>query len=51
MYSSSLPIADMPTSVQRILLSIPYRSPEWKLLSAKEKEDIGLTYDDDGEFW
>lgn len=28
-----------------------YRSPEWRYISEEEKEDLGLTFDDDGEFW
>lgn len=27
------------------------RSPEWRFISDEEKEDLGLTFDDDGEFW
>lgn len=27
------------------------RSREWSLLSEDEKREIGLTFDDDGEFW
>nr|CAD7268144.1 unnamed protein product [Timema shepardi] len=27
------------------------RSPEWRFIPASEKEEIGLTFDDDGEFW
>lgn len=28
-----------------------YRSPEWQFISDDEKEELGLTFDDDGEFW
>ena len=31
--------------------SLLIRSDEWKLLSESEKKEIGLSYDDDGEFW
>nr|CAD7200723.1 unnamed protein product [Timema douglasi] len=27
------------------------KSPEWRFIPASEKEEIGLTFDDDGEFW
>ncbi|XP_057295550.1 calpain-A-like [Hydractinia symbiolongicarpus] len=27
------------------------RSPEWSLISPEERMEIGLTFDDDGEFW
>lgn len=28
-----------------------FRSPEWRFISDSEKEEIGLTFDQDGEFW
>ena len=27
------------------------RSPEWANISEKEREKLGLTFNDDGEFW
>ena len=27
------------------------RSPEWTNISEKEREKLGLTFNDDGEFW
>lgn len=27
------------------------RSQEWQFIPDEEKEEIGLTFDDDGEFW
>jgi calpain len=33
------------------LLPILHRSPEWRFIPDEEKEEIGLTFDDDGEFW
>ena len=33
------------------LLLIFLRSPEWRFIPDEEKEEIGLTFDDDGEFW
>ena len=27
------------------------RSPEWTNISDKEKEKLGLTFEDDGDFW
>ncbi|GLH13440.1 LOW QUALITY PROTEIN: Calpain-A [Gryllus bimaculatus] len=27
------------------------KSPEWRFIPESEKEEIGLTFDDDGEFW
>ncbi|KAL3874803.1 hypothetical protein ACJMK2_037772 [Sinanodonta woodiana] len=27
------------------------KSPEWQFISEQEKRNIGLTFDDDGEFW
>jgi len=29
----------------------PYRSPEWRFIPDHEKEELGLTFDMDGEFW
>ncbi|CAG9855571.1 unnamed protein product [Phyllotreta striolata] len=26
-------------------------APEWRFISEQQKEDLGLTFDDDGEFW
>ena len=28
-----------------------YRSDEWKLLSDDRKRELGITFEDDGEFW
>lgn len=28
-----------------------YRSPEWRFIPEHAKEEMGLTFDDDGEFW
>lgn len=28
-----------------------YRSPEWRFIPDNEKEELGLTFDVDGEFW
>lgn len=28
-----------------------HRSPEWSMLSSKEKERLNITFDEDGEFW
>ena len=28
-----------------------HRSDDWRQFSEAEKKEIGLTYDDDGEFW
>lgn len=33
------------------LLPLFIRSPEWRFIPDEEKEEIGLTFDDDGEFW
>ena len=33
------------------VLLIFLRSPEWRFIPDEEKEEIGLTFDDDGEFW
>ena len=30
---------------------VSLRSPEWSKLSAKDKRDMDLTFEDDGEFW
>ena len=27
------------------------RSPEWRLIPEHEKQELGLVFDDDGEFW
>lgn len=31
--------------------STVYRSPEWRFIPESEKQELGLTFDDDGEFW
>lgn len=28
-----------------------HRSPEWEKISSSEKKDMGLTFDEDGDFW
>jgi len=28
-----------------------FRSPEWQFIPTEEKEEVGLTFDRDGEFW
>lgn len=28
-----------------------FRSPEWRLISESRRREIGLTFDNDGEFW
>lgn len=28
-----------------------FRAPEWRFISEAEKEELGLTFDHDGEFW
>ncbi|KPJ04933.1 Calpain-A [Papilio xuthus] len=28
-----------------------HKSPEWRFIPESEKEELGLTFDDDGEFW
>lgn len=28
-----------------------FRSPEWRFIAEHDKEELGLTFDDDGEFW
>jgi len=33
------------------LLHLDSRSPEWNIISKSEKEKLGLTVEDDGEFW
>jgi hypothetical protein len=33
------------------LLRITSRSPEWTKISNHEKDKLGLTFEDDGEFW
>ena len=33
------------------LLRMNSRSPEWTKISNHEKEKLGLTFEDDGEFW
>ena len=32
-------------------LDVIFRSPEWQFIPSEEKEEIGLTFDRDGEFW
>jgi len=27
------------------------RSPEWKFISEDQRKDMGLVFDNDGEFW
>jgi len=33
------------------LLRLNSRSPEWAKISKSEKDKLGLTFEDDGEFW
>lgn len=28
-----------------------YRSPEWKYISEDQRKELGLVFNDDGEFW
>ena len=35
----------------KIILLQSYRSPEWNKVSESQKKDLGLTFDDNGEFW
>lgn len=30
---------------------LSFRSPEWQKISKDERENIGLTFEEDGEFW
>lgn len=30
---------------------INFSAPEWRFISESEKEELGLTFDNDGEFW
>lgn len=30
---------------------LSFRSPEWQKISKDEREKIGLTFEEDGEFW
>ena len=39
------------TAYTVILICSFCRSPEWKLISDAERKNLGLTFDDDGEFW
>ena len=32
-------------------LVVSLRSPEWSKLSDRDKRDMDLTFEDDGEFW
>ena len=34
-----------------IFLFFVYSSREWKIITDSQKKEIGLSYDDDGEFW
>ncbi len=36
---------------QEQLLNMNSRSPEWMKIPKSEKEKLGLTFEDDGEFW
>jgi calpain len=33
------------------LENIRVRSPEWQFISAEQRDEIGLTFESDGEFW
>ena len=33
------------------LTRLSSRSPEWKMITEKEREKLGLVTEDDGEFW
>ena len=34
-----------------LIVFFTFRSDEWNALSEDEKCEVGLIYDDDGEFW
>ena len=40
-----------PPSRSSLTSGSPGRSPEWSKISDAEREKIGLTFDNDGEFW
>lgn len=42
--------SDVGNFVKFFLLSV-VRSPEWRFIPDHEKEELGLTFDVDGEFW
>jgi hypothetical protein len=54
---SSIGINDSSKNTIRIsmkeltIFCLSLRSPEWRYIPESEKEDLGLTFDDDGEFW
>lgn len=35
----------------KLVFMFTLRSPEWRFISESEKEELGLTFDNDGEFW
>ena len=38
-------------SLKYTVLISYFRSPEWNKVSDSQKKDLGLTFDDNGEFW
>jgi hypothetical protein len=35
----------------KIKFDLLFRSPEWNSISDRERQRLGLTFQDDGEFW
>lgn len=35
----------------KMVMCVLFRSREWSLIPDSQKESMGLTFDDDGEFW
>ena len=36
---------------KKLPMTLYFRSPEWNKVTQAEREKLGLTFEDDGEFW
>ena len=34
-----------------VKLLLPFRSPEWEKIDQNDRKKVGLTFEEDGEFW
>lgn len=39
------------SGIHRVITGLFYSSEEWKKVSKSEREKLGVTVQDDGEFW
>lgn len=49
--NSFIPQPPAVIRLAKFLFFANLRSQEWKFIPEEERREIGLTFDDDGEFW